>query len=338
MSLYDYFEHFDQLTGKDDIAALNTLKKPTIFHQAGEDSSAAILITVLQHGTEPCGFRAMLREIAKHPTYPHDVYWLVANPKSAQQVPYFFERLAPGGQNYNRIWVEDPATPDEHIAAELYAFLSGLPLRGMIDLHSFAARHTAPHCFISTADPRTVAIMKRLVPYIFVHRSVTGTLEERMAEHCVSAVIECGTNDTAEADGFAYRIIQKFLIEMDYREGRNPVIAQGMAENSLNVKVKPDVKVGWGRRRDPTQDLTLRHDFDSLNHREQPAGTLIGWADSLDPLFAHYRGEAVDITQVFHLEGEAIYLKRAKVPNLMAIQEYIAKESGWYFFDQVPLE
>ncbi|HLC84545.1 MAG TPA: hypothetical protein VJH22_02015, partial [Candidatus Nanoarchaeia archaeon] len=80
---FEVWHDASRLEGRSDKEALDKLTVPTIIHTKGNDSRRAVLVSVIIHGCEPCGFRAMLKELEKKETYPIDVYWLVGNPKSA---------------------------------------------------------------------------------------------------------------------------------------------------------------------------------------------------------------------------------------------------------------
>ncbi len=141
MKHFDYYSNTELIDNCSDIDALLKLKKPTIFKIKGKDNSKAVLISVLLHGSEPCGFRAILREINEHKQeYNLDVYFLVGNVNAAKIKPYFTNRLYPEGENFNRIWIEEPKTEDEKIAHSIYEFLENLPLIAVLDLHSFTSK------------------------------------------------------------------------------------------------------------------------------------------------------------------------------------------------------
>lgn len=329
---------FDLLTGaaslKDlsDVEALLSLQRPTIVHIPGQDRTHAILISVLLHGCEPAGFRAMLREFNSNTTpYAMDVYFLIGNVESAQIPPYFTNRLVPGKENYNRIWVkENSGSEGENLAAEIFSFLESLPLIAHLDLHSFTAKDTPPHAMVS--NRQGLHLTRKFTENTFIIDTPIGALIELTSRFGPSCVVECGTNGSPEADDFAYETLQKFFKECKVKPGANEQIGTGIFDTMTNIKVNPDVSVSWADTEQLKTELTLRQDVSLLNLQRLPPGEFLGWADSLNVFTVKMNGNEVEPTEVFRIENGRIYTKFPCVPNLMAPSEKIAKESGFYFF------
>lgn len=331
MKRYDYYEDISLLTGKTDIEAVQQLTKPTIIRVKGQDDSKAVLVSSILHGCEPCGFRAVLKELNSEPDYPFDVYYFFGNVKSAQVEPVFTHRLVPGGQNFNRIWTDNPTTEDEHTAKDILEFLETLPLTAVLDIHSFTAKNTNPHGFIESHNKKTVELAKKLLPTTFITEGFIGAMIERTEAIAPSLVIECGTNGSKEADIFAYESLQRFFIATGVKDGQVEDICTGIYDGMTNIKIKPDASVAWA---DEPQDVdvTLRTDANTLNHKELPHGEPIGYANNLDVFIVTTKDGTQDPATVFELKDGKILLKHAVVPNLMSTNERISKESGFYFF------
>jgi len=328
---YDLFHGAESLIDLSDSEALLSFSQPTLIHIKGQDSTVAVLISVLLHGCEPAGFRAFLKEINSKPTYAHDVYYLVGNVKSAQLEPYFTHRLVPGGENYNRTWVDDPKTEGEHQAKEIFDFLKTLPIKAHLDLHSFTAKNTAPHVICSNKESLDLARTFAEIVYLF--EMPIGALIEQTKAWGPSCVVECGTNNSPEADEYAYTTLRKFLIECNVIAGENIKVATQVNANVHNIKIKPDVSVTWAEKPQEGFKLTFREDIGRLNHKFIQAGTPLGWTNSLHHLFTvkNKHGE-VDPGELFEVKEGKLITKIDIVPNLMAANERIAKESGFYFF------
>jgi len=332
MVSFDVIED-DVLQGLRDVDALFKLRRPTIVWVRGTDSSKSVLVSCLIHGCKPCGFRAVLREIDENVTYPYDVYFFIGNVESARIAPYFTHRLVPKEQNFNRVWFADPpSTADEKTAAEIFDFFKTRNLKAVLDLPSFTAKDTRPHAIIEGVHADTIALVKKLAERVFFTDGTIGAMIEKTASLCPSIVVECGTNRSAEADEFAWNALQKFLAEMGWKEGTNEDVCKEFFSNIVNVKVKKNASVAWADEKTDSQ-ITFRSDVPKLNHRELPAGEFLGWTDSLD-VFAVSKGAVED---VFELRSGELFTRKAIVPNLMAANERIAKESGFYFFERVVL-
>jgi len=329
---FAYLETARELIGKSDVEALRSLQKPSLFQIKGKDSSKAVLVSVLLHGCEPAGFRAFLKEINSHPLYAYDVYYLIGNVKAAQLEPLFTHRLFPGGDNYNRIWVDPPQTADERLASEIFDFLKQLPLTAHLDLHSFTAKETKPHAFVPN-DQEGLNLASKFVSAVFVNGFPFGTLVEKTQLFGPSCVIECGTNNSPEADKFAFETLQKFFYEFKVKSGPVELLSPDVYINMTNIKIKPNVSVSFSDRKQNTE-LTLREDLDTLNITKLPAGEFLGWSDTVDVFIAKDKTGTIDPGTFLKIAAGKLILARAVVPNLMAPHAERMKESGFYFFQK----
>ncbi|MEA3430143.1 MAG: hypothetical protein U9R08_02630 [Nanoarchaeota archaeon] len=327
---YDLFEDIEKIKGLTEIEALFQLEKPSIFKVKGKDSSKAVLISSLIHGNEPSGFRAILKEINSEQQYPIDVYFFIGNVASAKIEPYFSNRLIPGKQNFNRTWVNNPQTELELTSRELLDFFKTLPLIAVLDLHSFTAQNTPPHCM--TVDSKSSEIAQKFVPYIFELDIPLGAMIEQTKD-IPSFVIECGTNNTQDADEFALKTLQRFFIEFKIKNGDNQNISKGIFSHATNIKIKQDVKIKFSDKKEDA-DLTVRKDCQSLNITEVASHTIYGWGNSLDVFEMKDKNGTVSPDTYFFIEDGKILFKKDIVPNFMATNQKIAKESGFYFFEK----
>jgi hypothetical protein len=331
MKRFDYFEGVELIKGLSDIDAIMKLTKPTIFRVKGKNCAKTVLVSSLIHGCEPCGFRAILKEINSNPEYPFDVFFLIGNVKAAQKDPVFTHRLLPDGQNYNRIWVDNPKTEDEKTAAEILEFLKTLSLKGTLDLHSFTAETQDPHAFIASKDPGTINLARKLVPKAFLTDYRVGAMIENLSP---ALVVECGTNNSKEADEFAFNALQTFFKEVGIKPGKNKDICDGFFSNMTNIKIKPGASIVWSDKKQDA-DITMREDAELLNHKEIKAGEFLAYTDSLDHFKVTQKGKEINPSEVLELKDGKVFTKKKVFPNLIAKKEKIAKESGFYFFERI---
>jgi hypothetical protein len=341
MKAFTYLESQENLIGLTERDALFSFDKPTIVRVKGKDSTKAVLISVLLHGCEPAGFRAFLKEINKGREYSLDIFFLIGNIRSAQIEPIFSSRLVSGRQNYNRIWVDDSVntkrelTKDELIAKEMFDFLKTLPIIAHLDLHSFNAKTTPPHAIIPNMDEKHLNFSKKLCKETFVFDIGGGDLISRTAKFGPSCVIECGTNNSSEADEFAYQTVERFLIEFGLIEGSVDSIRDSKVIFGVtNIKLRPEFSASWAKEKQDA-DLTLREDVSDLNIKVLSAKTFLGWADSLDVFLVKDKTGMINPNEIFILEEGKLYTKMEVVPDLLAPKEWITKESGFYFFTNI---
>jgi len=334
-NFFDYFPDDLLLRGKSEIGALNTLERPTLFRVKGHDSSKAVLISSLIHGHEICGFRAVLNEINKAKCYRYDIYFLVGNVSASKLEPHFSFRNVPGGQNFNRVWTcREPQTLEELAAKEMKHFIETLPLIGFLDLHSFTGRSMAPHTFISSLDEKTKSIASVLTEFVMLFDEDMGMTIHAMKSFAPSFIVECGTNGTRKADLFAIETLKKFLIEMNYETGVNPVQNDRVHTHVMNIKVRPDRKIVWSDREQKSCDLTIREDIESLNLKDTGGKVWFGWGRDLSGFMIKKQGAFIDPSTVFEVQGgNRVFISHSVFPTLLSTQERITKESGFYFFN-----
>ena len=328
---YDYFEDVNFLKGLRDAQALAKLERMTLLRVKGKDSSKSLLISGMLHGCEPCGFRAILKEINSNFDYPIDIYFLIGNVKAAKLEPLFTHRLLSDGRNYNRIWVNNPRDEDEEMAKEILNFLSDKNLQGNLDLHSFSSNKTKAHAFTPSLEEKNIAVARKLVDAIFLIDDCHVALTQETIQYGPAMVVECGTNNTKEADEFAFQTLQNFFVEMKVKEGENEDLNSEIFVDVINIKVKKDVRVVWNKNKQDVQ-LTLREDVESLNIKELPKGEFFGWVDNLDVFICRNKQGFFNPNEIFELREGKIFTRKIFVPNLMAVGDFITKESGFYFF------
>lgn len=326
---YKYVKGVELIKGLSDVDALFKLESPHFFRIKGRDSSRGVLVSCLMHGCEPAGFRAVLREINSEPEYPIDVYFLVVNVKASQIRPYFTNRFVPGEQNFNRVWRDHSKTEDELTAHELWSFIKKLPLKGVLDLHSFTAKTTPPHTVV--VDDKSAEIAKNFTEFVFKMDIPMGAMIEKTSNMCPSFVVESGTNNSSEADEFAFQTLQKFFVEFNLKPGENKNVSRSIFTTATNFKIKENIWTVFSDKKEYA-DLTIRKDIATLNITEVSAGELFGWSDSLDIFNAKDSKGPSNAKHWFTLDTGKIFFKKDCVPNFMAANEKIAKESGFYLF------
>ena len=352
MNSFELREGVKSILGKGDIEALGSMDKPTVFHIAGEDSSKAVLISTLIHGTEPAGFRAFLREAAKGSTYAHDVYFLVGNVEAAKTPvdgKYFSHRDVPGAPraglyDMNRIWDgrNRERLEQTEIGRRLYqtgqelrAYFASLPLLGFFDIHSFMSREIQAHGCIPHTDDETIQLMRVIGQRAFVVDFGLGTLLESMATQTPSVLLESGVNGTPIADACAYEAIQRFFRARGIIPAKemDPHLCKHWYHKGIQFKVGNDVPIAFRNTRSADAELTLFPHIERLNHKRIYPGTPLGFADSLDVVVTEDpQGRKVE--DYFFLNNGILRIKKSVVPNFLNAHEQRMKGGGFYFFEE----
>ncbi len=331
---FAYFENVKKILGKPELDVLRFLERPSLFRIKGKDSSQAVLVSALLHGCEPAGFRAFITEINSKPSYARDVFFFIGNVKAAQLQPIFTHRLLPDGDNYNRIWTENPRTQDEFLAAEIFTTFKKIPLVAHLDLHSFTAIGSKPHA-LCLDNHEGLELAKKLAADVFIADVPLNSLIERTRQFGPCCVVECGTNNSLEADAYALKTLQKFYYEFKVKPGLTETLPGRVFANEVNFKIKPEVSVSFNNVKQPV-DLTLRKDWESLNLKKIPAGEFLGWSDTVGVFVVKDKTGIISPGTFMEVKKGKIFTKQAVVPNLLSTHEERMKESGFYFFKQYP--
>ncbi len=162
-----------------------------------------------------------------------------------------------------------------------------------------------------------------------------GALIQKTGKEIPSIVLECGTNQTKEADNLAFESLQKFFIKTNTKEGTITNLPSKLLSECFNIKIKKESSITWSDKKDETKEITLRKDIEQLNLMEIQPTDFLGWTNNLDHLILKNKNGTIAPKKLFELEEGKITLRDKAILNLLSTSEFIIKESGFYLFKKI---
>jgi predicted deacylase len=127
------------------------LPGPSLFHIPGRDS-APLFVSVLLHGNEDTGWRAVQQVLREHrrTLLPRALLLFVGNVAAAKACV----RTLPDQHDYNRAWpgTPDPATPTARLMAEVVEIVRHERPFASIDIHNNTGHNPHYACVSSLAE------------------------------------------------------------------------------------------------------------------------------------------------------------------------------------------
>ena len=244
------------------------LPGPTLIHLPGR-RGPALFVSVLLHGNEDTGLRAMQSVLARYApgTLPRALSLFVGNVAAAA----LGVRRLDDQPDYNRIWPGAPDTDrEEHELAR--QVLQAMHERGVfasVDIHNNTGLN--PHYACVSRTDRAFLHLATLFSRIVVHfRQPLGTQASAFARLCPAVTLECGKPGNAGSERHAADFVDA-LLHLDHlpthKVARHDL---DLYESVGLVRVADELEFGFGDERVPVAFLP---DLDHLNFRDLPAGT-----------------------------------------------------------------
>lgn len=323
-----------------DLAQL--LKQPTLIHLPGKRPEA-LFVSILLHGNEDIGLRAVQAWFRKHGDHPlpRALSLFIGNVSAAQSNV----RRLPNQIDYNRVWpgsdFED--TPEHALMRHVVAEMRQRKVFASIDFHNntgwnphyvCVARLERSHLQLAALFGRTAVFFQR--PH--------GVQTMAFAEFTPSVTCECGKvgdeNGVQHAADFLgaclhlSEIPQTPLAESDLH----------LFHTVATITVPSRVKFAFD---DPLSnvcpaelDLALRSDLDRLNFREVNAGSSLGLSKpgAAVPLVVTEESGRNVTDAYLMVEDGRVKLRRSVIPSMLTCNEdVIRQDCVGYFMERFSL-
>ena len=292
------------------------LRGPTLFHISGRQA-APLFVTVLLHGNEETGWRAMQAVLRRHrgTMLPRSLLLFVGNIEAAKANV----RTLPQQQDYNRTWpgTQHPDTPVAALMSRVVEIVRGTGPFASIDLHNNTGPN--PHYACVSSLEETHLHLARLFgrTVVYFTRPV-GVQSAALAQICPAVTVECGRAGAATGVNQAAEFIESALAMRGFPDRPVPVGDLDLMRTYVIIKVPPDASFsGDGSE----ADFRFRADLDRLNFSELEPGTLFGYvggtgARRLDVLPGH---ELAVVEPYFEYVDGAIRLSRRAIPAMLSL-------------------
>jgi Succinylglutamate desuccinylase / Aspartoacylase family len=247
------------------------LPGPSLFHIPGRDS-APLFVSVLLHGNEDTGWRAVQQVLREHrrTLLPRALLLFVGNVAAAKACV----RTLPDQHDYNRAWpgTPDPATPTARLMAEVVEIVRHERPFASIDIHNNTGHNPHYACVSSLAEKHLhlARLFGRTVVYF---TKPLGVQSAALAPICPAATVECGRAGPVSGVSHAAEFIFAALALQHFPEHPVPAGDLDLMRTFAIIKVPPDASFCYDGS---DCDFRFRDDLDRLNFSELEAGTCFG--------------------------------------------------------------
>jgi len=311
------FDHFpDPLL---DVAASDLwrhLPGPSLFQIPGRHEPP-LFISVLLHGNEDTGWRAVQAVLRRHrdATLPRALILFVGNIDAAKAGV----RTLPTQTDYNRAWpgMQDAATPEARLMREVMEAVRPHTPFASIDIHNNTGNNPHYACLNSLDDHflQLARLFSRTVVYF---NKPVGVQSAALARLCPAVTVECGRVGGTAGIEHAAEFIASALAMSQFPAHPVPEADIDLLRTFAIVTIPPDASFSFDGA---DADFRLRGDLDHLNFSELDPGTSFGSLggsqtrrfDVLPGADFAFAGDYFDYT------GGEIRLARQAVPAMLTL-------------------
>ncbi|MEE8196276.1 MAG: M14 family metallopeptidase [Acidiferrobacterales bacterium] len=295
----------------------DVLAGPTLIHLTGRRPEP-LFVSVLLHGNEDTGWlavRALLRKYRER-ELPRALSVFIGNVMAAR----YRERFLPGQPDYNRIWEGGAAVeglPEHKMVQQVVDDMHARGVFASVDIHNttginphYASIRRIDHRFLHLAT-----LFGRTVVYFL---KPNGVQVAAFSKLCPAVTVECGQPGQSRGVEHALEYVDACLHLSAIPD--HPVSPHDidLYHSVAIVKVPANISFGFG---DDNLDIKLVDDLDTLNFRELPVDTTLGWVrrGSHAGLDVHdERGQ--DVTERFlNLENGEIRTAAPVIPAMLTL-------------------
>lgn len=307
-----------------DVNMLHTiLPGPSLIHLPGKHE-APLFISVLLHGNEPTGIKAVQSLLKK--------YQAMELPRS---ISLFIGNITAAGQNmrrlddqpdYNRIWpgTELPPCAETELAAEVVSIMSRRKVFASVDIHNNTGLNPHYAC-INRLDNRFLqlaSLFGRLIVYFIRPKGVQSAA---FAELCPSVTLECGRPGQQHGVEHALEFLDACLHLSEFPEQQVNPRDIDLFHTVAQVKIADDVRFSFHQ---VDADLLLNEDIERMNFTEVTPGTVLGTIkhNADIPLIVQdeYGNNVTD--DFFSLQNSDLKIIRSAMPSMLTLDERIIRQ------------
>ncbi len=295
---------------------------PTLAHLPGR-RPAPLFVSILLHGNEVTGVRAMQRVLAKYQDseLPRALSLFIGNVSAAR---HGLRRLE-DQPDYNRVWPgkANVDTVEARMMAEVVEAMRRRHVFASIDVHNNTGLNPHYAC-VNTLDQRFLhlaVLFSRIVVYFSEPRGVQSLA---FTPHCPAVTIECGKPGSPGSDTHAAEFIEAALHLSEFPLHPVPAHDIDLYHTIATVKIPEDVHFSF----DGTPaDVMFEPDIDHLNFRELAAGTQLATVSPAckTPLFVP-RADGNHWQELFSVRDGELRLRRALMPSMLTLDQRIVRQ------------
>jgi hypothetical protein len=314
------------------------LAGPTLIHFPGQ-KEPPLFVSVLLHGNETTGWRAIQALLTKYATQPlpRALSLFIGNVTAAHHQKRHLEHQP----DYNRIW-RPGNTPEQRMAQQVLTDMRSRGVFAAIDIHNNTGRNPHYGC-ISQCDRQSLHLAHLFGHSIVYFTSPNTLLTMAFAELCPSITLECGQPGRPEGTTHALNYLETCLA-LDTIP-TTPVTEIDLFHTVAIVKIPEHISFGFA---DPACepiaiDLCFPIDLDKLNFLELPINTSLCYVRSNGEASKRYlevcneQGENV-ADRYFKVMDQQIVTAAPLMPSMLTLKpEIIRQDCLCYLMERMTL-
>ncbi|MGI9017343.1 MAG: hypothetical protein ACR2HR_09620 [Euzebya sp.] len=263
----------DLVEGSDTEVLTRLESKPALLFLPGANPGPSRLISVLLHGNEDSGFRALCGWLRERPTVPGPLWMFIGNVRAATQNGWFADRYLNDQEDFNRVWgIAEATTRMRMCAKEVLEIVTGTPLEAAIDIHNNTGDNPL-YAIIPEADVQTTGLAATLSDIGLLWGTQEHTLMQALEGICPAVAVECGLAGVPAHVKLARDVIEQFVSAGSFAEAGRP---SRMLEIRYRVEVRPEVMFDFCSHLDEEIDFAITPGLDTANFGHLGAGTMLG--------------------------------------------------------------
>lgn len=296
---------------------INVLLAPTLFHIEGA-KKPALFISAMLHGNEPTGLY-VIQELLKHydtAQWPRETYFFIGNVWAAKES----KRRLDHQPDFNRVW-RNGDLPENKMAMAVMEIVNPSSLFAVIDIHNNTGRnpHYAVVESLGVGHLNLASLFGRECLYF---SEQDYTCSETLGRYCPAVTIETGQPGSVEGVAHALEFVN-MLMQME------ELPSKPLSELDLSVlhsfgtlRLEPRSQVGIGVE---DGDICFDNDFDLMNFKVVPAGTVFGHYKN-DHYLKFFDNHGNDVTETFfEHRGGKIMSRVSMVPTMLKLDKDVLK-------------
>ncbi len=293
---------------------------PTLIHLNGR-KSPALFVSILLHGNEYSGLKAIQALLSKYDILPRPIYLFIGNVTAAQQNC----RVLPGQTDFNRCWPGTEIEPnaDTQLMAEVVEIVTRDRLFAAIDIHNNTGANPHYACMTDvTQDNQHLAAMFNHIGLVFKRPKGVSTMAFNGI--CPAATLECGKPGEEIGIKHALELLDG-LLHLDHFPQR-PVAAHDLqlVQSLATLNIPDDVSFDFNLC--AQSDLTFESGFELKNFTEIKSTDIFAFTRVENPLkITNQEGE--DVTKdVMRVENGKVYLNKTLMPAMITLDKSIIRQ------------
>jgi len=296
---------------------------PTLIHLGGRRPSP-LFVSVLLHGNEDAGLRAIQRLLKKYreTQLPRALSVFIGNVSAAR---HRLRRLD-GQPDYNRVWPGGamPETPESRMMEEVVRTMRLRNVFASIDVHNNTGLNPHYAC-VNNLENRFLHLAVLFSRTVVFFTEPQGVQSRAFAALCPSTTIECGKPGSEGSDSHAAEFIEAALHLSEFPQ--HPVNSRDIDLYHTVATVKIPETTEFSFDGSPA-DVMFEPDMDRLNFRELSAGSRFASIrpGCTTPLSVADGGGRNSWMEFFQIRDGALILRRAFMPSMLTLDKRIVRQ------------